>query len=97
MQKHFGPLNPVDIKRLRSLEGENPKLNRTSLSAIWRLIRSKEDQPPEAVSSQGRHEQIAFPSERGRSKQRTNCTTWVGQHCPTTRFAPNATRRPWRR
>ena len=69
-RRHFGRLDPADIKRFRE-----PGRRKRQAQAHPRRPRSRDryaqgDQSPKVVSSQARREQVAFACECGLSKRR---------------------------
>ena len=58
-RKHFGELEPTDVKRLKALEAENAKLKKLARRARSRGRPDEGDQPTKVVSPQARREQVA--------------------------------------
>lgn len=69
-RKHFGTLEPVDVKRLRQLDQENGRLKKLVADLTLDIDVLKEVFPKEMVSARVRREQVAYVQTRGLSRRR---------------------------
>ena len=69
-RKHFGTLDPADIKRLRHLEGENGRLKKMVADRDLEIDVLKEITRKKMVGARVRRQQIAYALGRGLSSRR---------------------------
>ena len=69
-RKHFGQLEPADVKRLKALTTENAKLKKLLAERDLEIEVMKEINRKKIVSPQGRREQCAYAYGRGIPKRR---------------------------
>jgi putative transposase len=89
--KHFGTLEPTDVKRLRQLEQENGRLKKIVADLTLVLDILKEVSRKKMLSARVRREQVAFVQARGRSHRRA-CAL-VGVARSAARYQPRLAQR----
>ncbi|MGE0388202.1 MAG: IS3 family transposase [Gammaproteobacteria bacterium] len=72
-RKHFGGLDPADVKRLRQLEQENARLKKLVAERDLEIEVMKEIAFKKMVSVQARRQQVGYARQRGLSERRA-CT-----------------------
>ena len=69
-RKHFGTLEPADVKRLRQLEQENGRLKKMVADRDLEHRRAQGDHPKKMVGARVRRQQVAYAAGRGLSRRR---------------------------
>ena len=97
-RKHFGSLEPMDVKRLRQLEQENSRLKKMvadrdlEIDVLKEITRKKWSAHACAGSRS--------PTPKGgacRAAARAPCSRWPGRRCGTPPGSRSAIVRSWRR
>src|SRR6185295_11805543 len=70
-RKHFGTLEPADVKRLRQLEHENGRLKKMVADRDLEIDVLKEITRKKMVGARVRRAQLAYAEGRGLSRRRT--------------------------
>jgi putative transposase len=69
-RKHFGSLEPTDVKRLRQLEQENGRTKEDGRRSRPRDRRPEGDHAKQLVGARVRRQQVAYAEGRGLSRRR---------------------------
>jgi putative transposase len=96
-RRHFGTLEPVDVKRLRALESENAKLKRIVAERDLESTRSRRSTAESGELAGVAKRSYSRVNAASPSDVPASCSKRRVRRCRIDRCALSATRRPWRR